>query len=66
MSRLAVFLAEPRTAHACFPCLYKRKIGPGEYGLAMVEAVAHLNHLLVLGKVRRSTGPDGAYLWQAI
>jgi glyoxylase-like metal-dependent hydrolase (beta-lactamase superfamily II) len=66
LSRLAVFLAEPRTAHACFPCLYKRKIGPGEYGLAMVEAVAHLNHLLVLGKVRRSTGPDGAYLWQAI
>ena len=37
---------------------------PAEYGLAMAEAVAHLNHLLHAGTVSRTRRDDGAWLWQ--
>ena len=59
----AVLAARPRTACSLFPVLFKREIGAGEYGLALVEAVAHLNHLLARGRVTREMGPDGAWLW---
>ena len=59
-------MREPKRAVDCFPLLYKRKIGEGEYGLALVEAVGHLNHLLRLGLVEREVAPDGAYLWRAV
>ena len=39
---LATRRAAPPTA---FRRLFKRSIGDAEYGLALVEAVAHLNHL---------------------
>ncbi len=64
--RLAGWLAQPRTAVECFPALFKREIGAGEYGLALVEAVAHLNHLLIAGRVTRVRRADGAWLWQAV
>jgi hypothetical protein len=48
----------------CFAPLFKRKIDQGTYGLALVEAVAHLNHLHHLGQVTRSRRADGAWLWQ--
>lgn len=64
LARLLDHLSEPRTAAECFPSLFKRKIGKGEYGLALVEAVAHLNHLYHLGQVRRERRVDGAWLWQ--
>ncbi len=64
LARLEAFLAEPRTACGCFPALYRREIGEAEYGLAMVEAVGHLNHLLKAGRVRRWRRDDGAWLWQ--
>jgi glyoxylase-like metal-dependent hydrolase (beta-lactamase superfamily II) len=53
----------PRTAADCFAPLFKREIDAGTYGLALVEAVAHLNHLLALGEVTRVRRPDGAWLW---
>ena len=53
----------PRTASECFAPLYKREIDAGTYGLALVEAVAHLNHLLALGEVTREQRSDGAWLW---
>ena len=55
--------AAPRTAAQCFPALFRRDIGPGEYGLALVEAVAHLNHLLHRGEARRSMTAHGAWSW---
>ena len=55
--------AGPRTAADCFAPLYKREIDAGTYGLALVEAVGHLNHLLALGEVTRERRPDGAWLW---
>ncbi|NSX53814.1 MBL fold metallo-hydrolase [Parasulfitobacter algicola] len=63
LHRLQDHLAKPKTAHDCFPALFKRKIGGSEYGLALVEAVAHLNHLLNVGRVSRSKGDNGAWLW---
>ncbi len=66
LDRLLTALATPRRASDCFGPLYKREIGAGEYGLALVEAVGHLNHLHRLGQVRRWIGDDGAYLWQVV
>jgi len=64
LDRLRVYLAQPRTAAECFQPLFKRRIGEGEYGLALVEAVGHLNHLHQLGAVTRTRRQDGAYLWR--
>ena len=66
LERLLGHLHEPETAAGCFPALYKRPIGEGEFGLALVEAVAHLNCLLRRGQVCRSLRADGAWLWQAV
>lgn len=64
LDRLLVFLAEPKTAAECFGLLFKRKIGEGEYGLALVESMAHLNHLFHLGQVTRTRREDDAWLWR--
>ena len=64
LSRLLDHLDEPRTAADCFMPLFKREIGDGAYGLALVEAVAHVNHLHQSGKVTRTRRADGAWLWQ--
>jgi len=41
-------------------------VDEGTYGLALVEAVAHLNHLLHIGDVIRAKQSDGAWLWQLV
>ena len=64
LDRLREVLAEPKTAVECFLPLFKREIASSEYGLALVEAVAHLNHLLHRGDVTRVRRSDGAWLWQ--
>jgi glyoxylase-like metal-dependent hydrolase (beta-lactamase superfamily II) len=56
--------AEPRTAVDCFAPLFKRQIDEATYGLAMFEAVAHLNHLYHLGEVAREMDARGAWVWQ--
>lgn len=65
LERLEAFLAEPRTAVDCFGVLYRREIGAGEYGLALVEAMAHCLHLWHTGRASRSRREDGAWLWRA-
>ncbi len=65
LDRLLRYLAEPRTAHDCFAPLFKRTIGAGEYGLALVEAIAHLNHLHQTGRATRHRRTDGAWVYQA-
>ena len=65
LDRLQDHLKAPRRATECFAPLFRREIGEDQFGLALVEAVAHLNHLLRLGKIRRSLDPDGAWLWRA-
>ncbi len=65
LDRLRLALATPRTAADCFVALYGREIGATEYGLALVEAVGHLNHLRALGEADRTRRPDGAWAWHA-
>ncbi|MFD0859864.1 MBL fold metallo-hydrolase [Roseovarius aquimarinus] len=64
LERLMAHLETPRTAAECFAPLFKRRIDAGTYGLALVEAVAHLNHLHKLGRVTRTPRADGAWLWR--
>jgi hypothetical protein len=64
LARLRDFLAAPRRAVDCFETLYGRPIGASEYGLALAEAVGHLNRLLHAGEAVREPAPDGAWLWQ--
>lgn len=65
LARLEAHLATPRTAAECFAPLFKRKIDHGTYGLALVEAVAHLNHLHHAGRITRRARADGAWVWQS-
>lgn len=53
--------AKPCTAADCFSVLFKRTIDDGTYGLALVEAVAHLNHLHRIGAVTRTRAGNGAW-----
>jgi glyoxylase-like metal-dependent hydrolase (beta-lactamase superfamily II) len=62
--RLEAHLTNPATAAECFPPLFRRAIGPAEFGLALAEALAHLNCLLTRGRVRRQLSGQGAWLWQ--
>ena len=64
LKRLRTHLSEPKTAADCFMPLFRRSIGDGEYGLALVEAMAHVLHLWHLGEVTRTRRDDGAWLWQ--
>ncbi|CAM3355206.1 MBL fold metallo-hydrolase [Paracoccus nototheniae] len=66
LDRLAQALTQgPRTAVGCFDILYRRRIGDGEFGLALVEAVAHLNHLHRAGVIGPVGETGGAVLWGA-
>ena len=65
LDRLRMHLMEPRTAAECFGPLFKRNVDEGIYGLALVEAVAHLNHPHQAGEVIRWRREDEAWLWQS-
>lgn len=63
---VAALKAGPRTTAGLFDVLYRRRIGPDTYGLALVEAVGHVNHLLATGRVwQTGTTEDKAALWGA-
>ncbi|MEM6974356.1 MAG: MBL fold metallo-hydrolase [Pseudomonadota bacterium] len=65
LDRVMVALRErPCTALDLFQPLFRRRIGPAEEGLALVEAVAHLNHLAAMGLIRGKAREDGAIAWQ--
>ncbi|NOD64085.1 MULTISPECIES: MBL fold metallo-hydrolase [unclassified Ruegeria] len=64
LERLLDHLDEPKSAADCFLPLFKRTIREGEYGLALVEAVAHMNHLYHIDAVTRTQRADGAWLYQ--
>ncbi|MCA1287523.1 MBL fold metallo-hydrolase [Salipiger bermudensis] len=66
LDRLHGYLAEPKAAGECFPVLFKRRIGEPEYGLALVEAMAHCLHLWHEGRATREIRGDGAWIWQAV
>lgn len=66
LDRLAEHLTTPHTATQCFAPLFKREIGPAEFTLALVEAIAHLNCLLRRGVVSRSLMSTGAWAWERL
>ncbi len=66
LARLVAHLATPQTAVQCFVPLFKRDLGGADFGLGLVEAVAHLNYLLQRGAVYRDLNADGAWMWQAM
>ena len=65
LDRLRAHLRTPRAAAECFTPLFKRHVDESIYGLALVETVAHLNHLHRAGEVTRWRRDDGAWLWQS-
>ncbi len=64
LKRLLEYIDTPKSATECYAPLFKRKIGEGEYGLAMVEAFAHLSHLHQTGLATRTLRDDGALVFQ--
>ena len=66
LERLLAHLATPKTASQCFLPLFKREITGSQFGLALVETVAHLNYLLKRGRVSRLLTAEGAWAWQAV
>jgi len=63
LQRLLAFLDQPKSAGACFLPLFKREITGSAYGLALVEAVAHMNHLHRTKQVTRHLSPEDAWLY---
>ncbi|MEL6954553.1 MAG: MBL fold metallo-hydrolase [Pseudomonadota bacterium] len=66
LDRLRAHLREPRSAVECFVPIFGRQISGSAFGLALVEAVGHLNHLLAQGEVARHKRADGAWAWQML
>tara|TARA_R110002110_G_scaffold117021_13_gene289205 strand:- start:2976 stop:4028 length:1053 start_codon:yes stop_codon:yes gene_type:complete len=65
LRRLSAYIETPKAASECFASLFKRRIGEAEYGLALVEAVAHLSHLYQTGHATRTLRQaDGAWVYQ--
>lgn len=64
LKRLREYIDTPKAASECFAPLFKRNIGEGEYGLALVESVAHLSHLYQAGQASRTRRKDGAWVYQ--
>ncbi|NUH65734.1 MBL fold metallo-hydrolase [Sulfitobacter sp. S0837] len=65
LRRLLAYIDTPKSAAECFAPLFKRSIGEAEYGLALVEAVAHLSHLYQVGDATRELrSSDGAWVYQ--
>ena len=54
-----------RTAAELFLPIFKRNIAGSQYGLALAEAVSHMNHLHQTGRVKRRM-VDGAWVYSAI
>jgi len=65
LDALQAALATPRTALECFDVLFDREIGDSLRGFAIVEAVAHLNHLCASGRAQRETA-DGVHRYKAM
>lgn len=66
LQRMEIALRKsPRTAVECFDILFKRRIGEAEFGLALAEAVAHVNHLRGKDVILAVGERDGAVLWGA-
>ena len=65
LKRLEDHIQTPKSAGECFAPLFKRNIGDGEYGLALVESMAHCLHLWKSGRATRTLDANGAWQFQS-
>ncbi|MEM7060906.1 MAG: MBL fold metallo-hydrolase [Pseudomonadota bacterium] len=64
LDRIMKTLSEgPKTAQQMFQAIFMRDIRGSQYGLALAESVAHMNHLRKLGKVQRDL-INGAWVYK--
>ncbi|MEO0487178.1 MAG: MBL fold metallo-hydrolase [Pseudomonadota bacterium] len=63
LKRLLDHLSTPSSAGETFAPIFKREISGSEYGLALVEAFAHCQHLYHTGKVSRTISAAGAWTY---
>ena len=63
LARLLDHLSSPIRAVDCFSALYRRSLGPEDFGLALAETLAHLNCLHRQGQITRTLLSDGAWGW---
>ncbi|MEM6896836.1 MAG: MBL fold metallo-hydrolase [Pseudomonadota bacterium] len=64
LDRLRDHLKKPSSAGQTFKPIFKRDISGGEYGLALVEAFAHCQHLYLTGEVSRTLDAEsGAWIY---
>lgn len=66
LTRLERTLREPKRAVDVFGSLFARPVSDGLYGMATGESLAHLNHLLRHGRVRRERDAYGVDWWQSL
>lgn len=64
LERLRQALKTPKTAGEVMFAIFKRDIGDGEYGLGLVEALAHCNYLWHEGEASRVLDGDGVYRFE--
>ena len=64
LQRLCTFLKKPRTVNDCFLTIFKREIKEDEYGLALGEAIAHLNYLYISKKISRKLTDNNVYHYE--
>ena len=65
LSRIEAKLTEGRfTAVDLFHAIFKREVNDDEYGLALAEAVGHINYFRNRNLVESSTREDGALLFR--
>ena len=60
-SMMAAVADSPKTAAELLPVLFKRKLDLHQTTFAMGEAIAHLNHLWLGGRLQRQAGADGVW-----
>lgn len=63
LERIKKRLLASATTHDILEPLFKRQIHENDYGMAIVEAVAHMNWLHQAGVVQRNLGNRGEWIW---
>ncbi|MEM9209870.1 MAG: MBL fold metallo-hydrolase [Pseudomonadota bacterium] len=66
LERLSDFISEPRAAVEAFDVLFGRTLKPVEFGFALVESVAHMNHLWMSGIASRQLDADSVFRFQKL
>lgn len=65
LDELAAACTEPKSATDLVPVLFRRPLDDRGWYFAMGECIAHLNHLMHAGKLRRRSDADGVLRFSA-